>query len=75
MRKDNLTGIKKPETFNPMKQEIHNGARKLLATALEVEINNFLEHYSTKSLNIQKNIDFKLRKFDDQNSVKTQLID
>ena len=48
MRKDNLTGIKKPETFidDPITQVLQNGARKLLATALEVEINSFLEQYS-----------------------------
>jgi hypothetical protein len=48
MREDNLTGIKKPETFiyNPITQVLQNGAKKLLAKALEVEINSFLEQYS-----------------------------
>ena len=48
MRKYNLTGIKKPETFinDPITQVLQNGARKLLAKALEVEINSFLEQYS-----------------------------
>ena len=48
MRKDNLTGIKKPETFidDPITQVLQKGARELLAKALEVEINSFLEQYS-----------------------------
>ena len=48
MRKDNLIDIKKPETFidDPITQIIRNGARQLLATALEVEINDFLAQYS-----------------------------
>ena len=48
MRKDNLNGIKKPERFidDPITQVLQKGASKLLAKALEVEINSFLEHYS-----------------------------
>ena len=48
MGKDNLINTKKPETFidDPITQILRNGARKLLANALEAEINSFLEQYA-----------------------------
>lgn len=47
MGKDNLIDIKKPTTFidDPITQILQNGAKKLLAKALEAEINCFIEQY------------------------------
>ena len=47
MSKDNLIEFKKPETFvdDPLTELLRNGARKLLAEALEVEIELFLSQY------------------------------
>ena len=47
MGKDNLIDIKKPTSFidDPITQILQNGAKKLLAKALEAEINCFIEQY------------------------------
>jgi len=49
MGKDNLIESKKPEAFidDPITQILQNGAKRLLANALELEINSFLEQYSS----------------------------
>ena len=48
MKKDNLIGLKNPEPFvdDPISEILRNGARELLAEALEVEIKGFLSQYS-----------------------------
>ncbi len=47
MGKDNLIDIKKPTPFidDPITQILQNGAKKLLAKALEAEISCFIEQY------------------------------
>ena len=47
MSKDNVIELKKPETFvdDPITEILRNGARKLLAEALEVEVETFLSQY------------------------------
>ncbi len=47
MSKDNLIDLKKPEPFvdDPITDILHQGARKLLAQALETEIEIFLNNY------------------------------
>lgn len=47
MVKDNLIELKKPEPFvdDPLTELLRNGARKLLAEALEMEIELFLSQY------------------------------
>jgi len=44
MRKDNVVGINKPESFieDPLSEILRQGARSLLAQALEVEIETVL---------------------------------
>ena len=48
MEKPNASNLKKPERFvdDPITEILRDGARKLLAAALEAEINAFLEGYS-----------------------------
>jgi putative transposase len=47
MEKDNLIALKKPEPFvdDPLTDLLRKGARKLLAEALEIEIEQFLAQY------------------------------
>jgi len=47
MHKDNLIALKTPERFvdDPITEVLRTGARKLLAEALEVEIEDYLSHY------------------------------
>lgn len=47
MKKDNLIELKNPEPLinDPITKILRNGARKLLAEALEVEIKGFLSQY------------------------------
>ena len=55
MRNDNVFEIKKPEPFvdDQITQIIRQGARKLLAQALEVEIELFINQSRGTSFNIQ----------------------
>lgn len=48
MGKTNALNLKKPESFidDPITEILRNGARRLLAAALEAEINAFVEQYS-----------------------------
>jgi len=48
MFKDNVLDLKKPETFpdDPITKILQNGAKKLLAQALEAEIESFLLQYA-----------------------------
>ena len=48
MENPNASNLKKPDSFidDPITEILRNGARKLLAAALEAEINAFLEGYS-----------------------------
>lgn len=48
MGKNNVLDLKKPGSFidDPITQILREGAKKLLATALEAEINEFIEKYS-----------------------------
>jgi len=48
MNKNNVTELKKPETFvdDPITDILRSGARKLLAEALEAEIESFLAMYA-----------------------------
>ena len=48
MEKNNVLNLKKPDCFvdDPITEILRNGARKLLATALEAEINAFIDKYS-----------------------------
>jgi transposase-like protein len=48
MTKDNVIDLKKPETFtdDPISEILRNGAKKLLAQALEAEIESFLSQYA-----------------------------
>ena len=48
MNKNNVTKLKKPETFvdDPITDILRNGARQLLAEALEAEIESFLAIYT-----------------------------
>jgi transposase-like protein len=48
MPEDNVIEIKKPESFvdDPITEILRNGARKLLAEALEAEIESFLSQYA-----------------------------
>jgi len=58
MEKDNVIDLKKPETFinDPITDVLRTGARKLLAEALEIEIEDFLDQYRDlkDSRNIQR---------------------
>ncbi len=47
MHKDNIVAFKKPETGieDPITDILRVGARKLIAEALEAEIESFLSHY------------------------------
>ncbi len=47
MSQDNVIALKKPEPFidDPITEILRKGARKLLASALEAEINTFLSQY------------------------------
>ncbi len=47
MEKDNVIDLKKPETFinDPITDVLRTGARKLLAEALEIEIEDFLDQF------------------------------
>jgi transposase-like protein len=45
MNQDNVIAFKKPEIEDPISDILREGARKLLATALEAEIEGFLERY------------------------------
>jgi transposase-like protein len=51
MPKDNVIALKKPETFvdDPITDILRNGARQLLAEALEAEIELFLSQYADLS--------------------------
>lgn len=52
MMKDNIVGLKKPETLKDMLTEvIRNGARELLATAIKAEVNEFLQSHNTLDCN------------------------
>jgi putative transposase len=48
LSKDNLIELKNPEPFidDPITEILRNGAKKLLADALEVEIKGFLSQYA-----------------------------
>ncbi|MDO9565122.1 MAG: IS256 family transposase, partial [Candidatus Desulfaltia sp.] len=48
MNKDNLIELKNPEPFvdDPITEILRNGAKKLLAEALEAEIAGFLSQYA-----------------------------
>jgi len=48
MNRNNVTELKKPETFvdDPLTEILRSGARKLLAEALEAEIESFLAMYT-----------------------------
>ena len=48
MSKDTVSNCEKPETFidDPLTDILRKGARKLLAEALDVEIEIFLSHYA-----------------------------
>jgi hypothetical protein len=48
MTQDNVIELKKPEPFidDPISDILRNGARKLLAQALEAEIESFLSQYA-----------------------------
>lgn len=48
MDRDNVVELKKPETFvdDPLTDILRSGARKLLAEALEAEIESFLAMYA-----------------------------
>jgi len=48
MKRDNVLELKKPETFvdDPITDILRSGARKLLAEALEAEIESFLDMYA-----------------------------
>ncbi len=48
MKKDNLIELKNPEPFidDPITEILRNGARELLAEALEAEIKGFLSQYA-----------------------------
>ncbi len=48
MKQDNVIDLKNPETFidDPLTAILRKGARKLLATALEVEIEGFIARYA-----------------------------
>ena len=56
MTKDNVIEFKKPETFadDPITDVLRTGARKLLAEALEIEIEDFLSQY--KDLRDNRNL-------------------
>jgi len=58
MEKDNVINLKKPETFinDPITDVLRTGARKLLAEALEIEIEDFLDQYRNlkDSRNLQR---------------------
>jgi transposase-like protein len=60
MRKDNVVAIKKPETFidDPISDILRQGARNLLAKALEAEIEIFLNQYKDQKdqLGLQRNV-------------------
>ena len=47
MNNDNVISIKKPESFidDPITEILRNGARKILAQALEAEIELFINQY------------------------------
>ena len=47
MRKDNVIEFKKPDPFvdDPITEVLRTGARKLLAEALEVEIEDYISQY------------------------------
>ena len=45
MTKDNVIALKKPEFDDPITDILRQGARHLLAAALEAEIDLFLEKY------------------------------
>jgi transposase-like protein len=47
MAEDNLIALKKPQRFvdDPVSEVLRTGARKLLAEALEVEIEDYIAHY------------------------------
>jgi hypothetical protein len=47
MKNDNVIGIKNPEAFinDPISEILRHGARRLLTTALEAEIESFLNQY------------------------------
>ncbi|MCP3927955.1 MAG: IS256 family transposase [Bacteroidetes bacterium] len=47
MKNDNVIGIKNPEAFinDPISEVLRNGARRLLSSALEAEIESFLNQY------------------------------
>lgn len=47
MKKDNVIRVNKPETFidDPLTEILRQGARRLLAQALEVEIETVLNQY------------------------------
>ena len=51
-KKDNILELKKPESFvdDPITDILRSGARKLLAEALEVEIESFLAMYTDMNL-------------------------
>ena len=47
MSKDNVIDLKKPEAFvaDPITELVRNGAKQILAKALEAEISIFINHY------------------------------
>ena len=51
MPKDNLISLKNPDPFvdDPISEILRNGARKMLAQALEVEIESFISQYKDLS--------------------------
>ena len=51
MPRDNVIELKKPEPFvdDPITDVLRQGARKLLAEALEAEIESFLSQYANLS--------------------------
>ena len=61
MSKDNVIDLKKPETFvdDPITDILRQGARKLLAQALETEIEIFLNNYKELTLSLQKTDGFR----------------
>jgi len=52
MQKDNVITLKKPETNNDLLTEvIRNGARQLLAAAIEAEVKEFLDQHNHTDAN------------------------
>ena len=60
MSKDNVIDLKKPESFvdDPITDILRQGARKLLAQALETEVEIFINNYKELTLTLHKIVNF-----------------